>query len=120
MSDRRGPGVRLTYNRYKSRIVPPEPCRQKVAIPCNAPLSGYPIASHLSDEQKSYLRGKRYQAEKKEEGAQDENQNRKRLGQNVPVERTSEKLATEYNVDEKTIRRDAKFAEAVDAVAENL
>jgi hypothetical protein len=35
-------------------------------------------------------------------------------GQNGHRKKTSEKLAAEYNVDEKTIRRDAKFAEAVD------
>jgi len=39
-------------------------------------------------------------------------------GQNVHLPKTAEKLAEEYGVDEKTIRRDEAFAEAVDTIAE--
>ena len=71
---------------------------------------------NLTDEQKSYLRGKRYNSEKKaphrpkvdEEGA------------HCAHLKTSEKLAAEYGVDKATIRRDAKFAEALDTIAENV
>jgi hypothetical protein len=68
---------------------------------------------NVSDEQKSYLRGKRYQHEKAKHGG-----DRKSSGQNVHLERTAEKIAAETHVDEKTIRRDAQFAQAVDRIAE--
>jgi len=61
----------------------------------------------LSEEQKSFLRGKRYEAEKKEHGGQIPGSSVQN-GQSI----TSETLATEYNVSPTTIRRDAKFAEA--------
>lgn len=69
---------------------------------------------NASDETKSYLRGKRYKAEKKEAHRPEG-----KGGQDVHL-KTAEKLATEYGVDEKTIRRDADFAEAVDKLAENV
>lgn len=73
---------------------------------------------NASDEVKDYLRGKRYHAEKKSEGAPEGNANRaKQRAQNEPVERTAERLASEYNVSPATIKRDAQFAEAVDALA---
>jgi hypothetical protein len=58
----------------------------------------------------SYLRGRRYLAEKQ--------QGRSRAdasGQNVQ-KTTAELLAEEYQVDEKTIRRDAQFTQAVDRI----
>lgn len=67
---------------------------------------------NLTEEQKSYLRGKRYQAEKQSQGGD------RASGQNVHLPKTAEKLAEEYDVDEKTIRRDEAFAEAVDTIAE--
>lgn len=75
---------------------------------------------NLTEEQKSYLRGKRYASEKKSRGAPTGNENAaKQKGQNVPIVSTADKLATEYSVDAKTIKRDAKFAEAVDSIAGN-
>lgn len=73
---------------------------------------------NVTEEQKAYLRGQRYITEKRVEG---DNQHTmpERVGHNVPPKRTSEVLAEEYKVDEKTIRRDAKYAEAVDAIAKN-
>lgn len=71
---------------------------------------------NLTPLQISYLRGKRYEAEKREHGG-----DRKSSAQNDPLKddrpRTSEKLATEYGVSEATIRRDAEFSTAVDRVA---
>ncbi len=60
----------------------------------------------------SDLRGARYEIEKKEEGG-----DQKSLGKNYPVERTSEKLAKEYGVSEKTIRSDAKLHGALDKLS---
>jgi len=69
---------------------------------------------NLSDYQKSYLRGKRYLTEKKGHGG-----DRKSSAQNAHLTSTSETLAEEYDTSEKTIRRDADFATAVDTIAEN-
>lgn len=70
---------------------------------------------NASDETKSYLRGKRYKVEKKQGERTDLTS-----GHNAQKSTAAEKLATEYGVDEKTIRRDADFAEAVDTLAENV
>ena len=75
---------------------------------------------NLSEERKAYLRGKRYNAEKKDDSSRPGNQNAKRDGQNVHRESTASKLAAQFDVDEKTIRRDAKFSEAVDTIETNV
>jgi hypothetical protein len=66
---------------------------------------------NLTAEQKSYLRGKRYQHEKKREGCPE------KLGENCPVSGvTSERLGAEYHVAPRTIKADGQFAEAVDTL----
>jgi hypothetical protein len=74
---------------------------------------------NLSEEQKAYLRGKRYHTQKKAD-FQKGNQHTGALGHNDPKQRTSERLAEEYGVSEKTIRRDADFAEAIDTIVETV
>lgn len=69
---------------------------------------------NLTEEKKSFLRGKRYLAEKKQGERKDLTS-----GQNDQKSETADILAKEYNVAPKTIRRDAKFARAVDKIAEN-
>jgi len=64
---------------------------------------------NLSPAAESYLRGKRY-LEMRHQGQQDS-----ASGHSDP-KRTSERLGEEFAVGEKTIRRDARFAEAVDAI----
>jgi hypothetical protein len=65
------------------------------------------------------LRGKRYKAEKAAATNPDGvNQHSEVGGKTYHQPKTAEKLAKEYSVSEKTIRNDAKFAEAVDAIAE--
>jgi len=59
----------------------------------------------------SYLRGVRQNIEKQEHGGQLPKKGR---AQNDPSIRTAEKLAKEYHVSPATIKRDAKFALAVD------
>lgn len=74
---------------------------------------------NLSEDEKSYLRGKRYKHEKKKQGAAEGNASAaKNKVATVTTLKTSEKLADEYGVSPKTIRNDAKFADAVDAIAE--
>ncbi|MBB6002572.1 hypothetical protein [Arcicella rosea] len=78
---------------------------------------------NLIPEQASYLRGIRYNTEKLEKGKYSREEHK---GQNVPYapevkkEATSLKLAKQYNVSEKTIKRDAEFAEGIDLLAPSL
>ena len=69
----------------------------------------------MTEEQKSYLRGKRYQEEKKEHGGH------KKKGQGPtggPCSgKTADMLAQEYGVNKSTIHNDTKFAQAVGTVA---
>jgi phage N-6-adenine-methyltransferase len=73
---------------------------------------------NCSEEQKAYLRGKRYKHEKKKQGGTGANQHKEQSGNSCHSAKTEEKLAAEYSVSPKTIRNDAAFAESVDAIAE--
>jgi hypothetical protein len=76
---------------------------------------------NLTPEQKSYLRGKRYNLEKKREGAPEGNQNAaKQRSENQNVETTRDRLAKEYGVTGSTISEDAEFAEGVDTLEEKV
>ena len=68
---------------------------------------------NLSPAAESYLRGKRY-LETKQQGARTDQTS----GQS-DQKTTAEKLGEEFKVGEKTIRRDGKFAEAVDQIITN-
>jgi hypothetical protein len=70
---------------------------------------------NLSPAAESYLRGKRY-LETKRQGARTDLDGT--FGQN-DRKSTAERLGEELKVGERTIRRDGKFAEAVDRIAEN-
>ena len=68
---------------------------------------------NLTESQKSYLRGKRYQAEKKAHG----DRGPEKTAQNgQSFSGTAERLGEEYSVSKNTIRRDAEFADAVDKI----
>lgn len=77
---------------------------------------------NLTEEQKIYLRGKRYHAEKKLHGAPRGNNNRAiQSGQNEHFEnagKTAEKLGQQYGVSPITIRRNARVATQIDRMAE--
>lgn len=90
---------------------------------------------NLIPEQASYLRGLRYNAEKLEKGKYnredhkghfDPYESNEHKGQNVPYgsdvkkEATATRLAKQYNVSEKTIKRDAEFADGLNALAPEL
>lgn len=68
---------------------------------------------NLNPEQVSYLRGLRYNREKQGFGG-----TREASGQNVHL-KTSEKLANEYNVTERTIRRDSQYSIGLDKIGES-
>ena len=72
---------------------------------------------NLTEEQKAYLRGRRYENEKLKQGTNNQFVKSEK-GQNVPFQSTSEKLAEEYGVSDKTIKRDADFAKGVDLLPE--
>jgi N6-adenosine-specific RNA methylase IME4 len=73
---------------------------------------------NLSKDTQSYLRGLQYKREKKRVTnpygvkGKDEGQNEHHLS-------TAQKLAEQYKVDESTIKRDEKFADAVDTIVSN-
>ena len=73
---------------------------------------------NLTDEQKSYLRGKRYHAEKTK-GPNNPTGTMVRDKNNLEpaTNKTRHKLAKEYGVGPATIQVDARFAEAVDEIA---
>jgi len=68
---------------------------------------------NLTSEQASYLRGKRYNREKKPVGPPT-----KQFPHFEGI--TADKLATEYKVSRATIERDGQFAAAVDTLASNV
>ena len=78
---------------------------------------------NISEEQKSYLRGKLYSQQKESHGGDRHRtpQSERSSGQNVHLnsepKNTAQTLAEETGVTEKTIRRDEQFADAVDALA---
>jgi len=74
---------------------------------------------NLTESQKSYLRGVRYENEKlKVTNSSGVNQFNKEVeDQNDPHPKTAEKLADEYNVSEPTIKRDANFSKGVDTIS---
>ena len=76
---------------------------------------------NLTEAQKSYLRGKQYEAEKMSLGGDRGNQYTVASGQNVrqPERRreqrdgTAGRIGKEYGVNGRTIRRDAEFAKEI-------
>ena len=74
---------------------------------------------NLSPQQQSYLRGKRYSQEKKSvTNASGVNQFSKvDGGQNVPQPKTAERLAKQYGVTDRTIKRDEQFSKGVDNIS---
>jgi hypothetical protein len=71
---------------------------------------------NLTPEQKSYLQGKRYNLEKRQDGGHGAQQS----GSENQTPNTAERLADEYGVAESTIKADAEFADAVDTLEERL
>jgi len=75
---------------------------------------------NLNPNQIAYLRGKRYETEKKIWGGTGKNQyTREQSGHLVQsATSTSQKLADEYGVAERTIRREGNFSKVVDILPE--
>jgi hypothetical protein len=76
---------------------------------------------NLTPDQASFLRGKRYNREKATiPNPQGKNQHGEVGGQNVLQPTAAEKLAGEYKVTSRTIKRDGQYAAAIDALATNV
>lgn len=76
---------------------------------------------NLTPEQKKYLIGKQYEAEKLGRGGDRKSESAKSKGQNVHLisdQRTSERIAQENGVNEKFVRRAEHFAKGVDIADE--
>ena len=71
---------------------------------------------NLTNEQKSYLIGKRYENEKQKQGTR----NDLTLGQNVPMLSTAKKIAEEVGVSDKQVKRNEQFAQGVDKMSNEL
>lgn len=74
---------------------------------------------NLNPEQISYLRGKKYNSQKLARGKYNREDHK---GQNVPFATgsTSARIAEEFKVNEKTIKRDAEFALGLDKLENQL
>jgi hypothetical protein len=68
---------------------------------------------NVTADQASYLRGKRYNAEKRP----DDGHGDQKSGGHSGLPKKAEELAEEFKVSERTIRRDGDFAAAMDVVA---
>jgi hypothetical protein len=62
------------------------------------------VCERCEEEQKSYLRGKRYRHEKKPVGGDGSNQHTSNEETVSQLQSTAERLATEYGVSDKTIK----------------
>lgn len=79
---------------------------------------------NLSPNQIAYLRGKRYETEKRIWGGDRGNQYTKeassQVGNLAKRPKTGEKIANEYGVSKNTIYRNADFSKALDVLPENI
>src|SRR5262249_19163876 len=76
-----------------------------------------PIQRHrrnLTREAMSYLRGAEYNALKQERGG--DSRGRGSKGQSDPLKTTAAQVAEKYGVSEKTVKRDAVFAQVIDKI----
>jgi hypothetical protein len=72
---------------------------------------------NITPEQKSYLRGKRYNLEKQSHGGE---RHAEEASSEKPNLKTAQKLAKEYRVNAETIVTDGQFAEAVDTLDQQV
>jgi ParB-like nuclease domain len=71
---------------------------------------------NMTEEQKSYFRGKQYEMEKIKEGFKGNQHLKSGGGQNDHKQKTNEKLADMHKVSPKTIQRDEKYAKGIDKI----
>ena len=69
---------------------------------------------NISREKLRYIRGRAYNGRKKTHGSANGEARKVSSGNDYHLKKTSEVVADEYGVSEKTIRNDAKFAATLD------
>jgi hypothetical protein len=85
---------------------------------------------NISQDQRTYLIGKRYKEEKKaigenqyttpiENNVKTDDNIIKRIGNSCPPKPTADKIAEQSNVSPRTVKNAEKFADAVDKLSEN-
>ena len=67
---------------------------------------------------RAYLIGKLYRETKKEQGGDRGNQYTVAGANNLPLPKTAERIAEQFNVSHQTVKNTEKFADAVDAIAD--
>lgn len=72
---------------------------------------------NITSEQRDYLIGRLYKEQKKEHGG--DRKSEESRGQNVPLIGTAERIAEQFKISEKTVKRAEKFVDAVDTLAGN-
>lgn len=70
---------------------------------------------NLKEAELDYHRGKKYLAEKKGRGGDGSNQHAQK-GHDVPIASTAAKIAATEGVSDKTVKRDAQYAAAIDKI----
>ena len=78
---------------------------------------------NLTDEQRSYMIGKMYEARKNSVGAPKGNTNAKQWEEKLPIEfkpkkRVAEQIGEEVHVSHYTVKEDEKFSKGIDALRE--
>lgn len=74
---------------------------------------------NLTDAQRSYLRGKRYETEKRDRGGDRKSEEYKKSNSNnYKIERTVDTIARQVNVSPGTISSDYEFSKVIDEVRE--
>jgi N6-adenosine-specific RNA methylase IME4 len=72
---------------------------------------------NLTPDQRSLLRGRRYNRTKKAQGGTGANQHKSRHAEVAPLQNTAATLAKQHGVSERTIKNDGKKAEAIEQLA---
>lgn len=72
---------------------------------------------NLTDSQRRYYIGKRYEEDKKENKGNQYTEDA--MGNSYPKQRTSESLAKENNISERTVRNNADYSKAIDKIKEH-
>lgn len=72
---------------------------------------------NLTDSQRRYFIGKRYEEEKKVQGGTGANQfEKEQRGHSVQSAKTAEKIAKDNNTSDRTVRRNADYSKAIDDI----
>jgi phage N-6-adenine-methyltransferase len=73
---------------------------------------------NITPQQRAYLIGKIYRETKKEQGEHTGNQYTMERANNLPLPKTAERIAEQFNVSHQTVKNAEKFADAVDTIAD--